>query len=287
MFVHDLHPQSGPTTGKTKLDVQGIGFNQFKYENGTRKDDTPLYVKFVDSVTGNQIGNVTEINNIENDGFQWQTPPAKDGTKAILELSLNKQNWQSVIPTEKEYSYLYYNAPVVKEVDPHYGPVKSPNDEKAIIIGENFICPKDDCSKCLVRFGDSDFGTVVPGKVLSSSQIEVYVPKYTKPDILPVEVSMNGRDFTNDHATYGFFDAFLLDVHPRLIVKKGGTRLRFKGFGFVNSESGQLKAKFLSTNGQDFVCNGNKPCSVPATFQDKGTMFAETLPQSVVKYQDG
>ena len=52
MFVHDLHPQAGPTTGGTRLEVQGIGFKQFKYENGTLRDDMPLYVKFVDQSNG-------------------------------------------------------------------------------------------------------------------------------------------------------------------------------------------------------------------------------------------
>ena len=64
----------------------------------------------------------------------------------------------------------------------------------------------------MVRFGDREFGTIQPGKVLSPTQIEVYIPKYTKPDILPVEISMNGKDFTNDKVSYGFYDAFVIDV---------------------------------------------------------------------------
>jgi len=63
-----------------------------------------------------------------------------------------------------------------------------------------------------VRFGDIEFGTIVIGRVISSSQIEVEIPKYTKPDILPVEISFNERDYTNDKVTYGFYDAFVLDV---------------------------------------------------------------------------
>ena len=80
----------------------------------------------------------------------------------------------------------------------------------------------------------------------NSNEIEVYIPKYTKPDILPVEVSMNGRDFTNDKVSYGFYDAFVIDVEPRLVSKKGGTKMTVKGFGFVNSGSGELSTKFGS-----------------------------------------
>ena len=172
-------------------------------------------------------------------------------------------------------------------IDPHFGPVKSPNDETAILYGLNFVCPQNDCSKVTVRFGDHDYGTYVPGTVLSSTSIQVHVPKYTKPDILPVEVSMNGKDYTNDHVTYGFFDAFVLSVNPRLVVKRGYTKLTVRGFGFVNSEASQLKSKFRSKEEGDLLCNQVTPCIVPAEFIDKNTMTTESLPQSTVKYSDG
>jgi hypothetical protein len=107
---------------------------------------------------------------------------------------------------------MYYNAPIIEAITPQYGPVKSPNNNKSIITGKNFECPNGDCSNVVVRFGDREFGTIQPGNVLSLTQIEVYIPKYTKPDILAVEVSMNGKDFTNDKVTYGFYDAFVIDV---------------------------------------------------------------------------
>ena len=97
----------------------------------------------------------------------------------------------------------------------------------------------------MVRFGEPDFGTLMSCKVLSTTQIEVAIPKYTKPDILQVEVSMNGRDFTNDHVTYGFYDAFVLDVQPKLISKRGGTKMNIKGFGFVDSGA-EIWSKFGS-----------------------------------------
>ena len=109
------------------------------------------------------------------------------------------------------------------------------------------------------------------------------VPKYTKPDILPVDISMNGKDYTNDKVTYGFYDAFVLDVAPRLISKRGGTKLWIRGFGFVNSGSNEISAKFGSMQGE-LDCNRNVPCTVPAKFLDKHTIQAESLPQSTVAY---
>ena len=46
---------------------------------------------------------------------------------------------------------------------------------------------------------------------------------------------MNGKDYTNDGKTYGYFDPYVLNAEPRLISVEGTTKVRIKGFGFVNS----------------------------------------------------
>lgn len=48
--------------------------------------------------------------------------------------------------------------------------------------------------------------------MLSKTQIEAKVPKYTKPDVLEVEIAMNGLDFTNDNKTYGYYDPYVIDA---------------------------------------------------------------------------
>lgn len=48
-------------------------------------------------------------------------------------------------------------------------------------------------------------------------------PQYTKPDVLKVEVTVNGESYTNDNKTYGYFDPFVLDAVPRLIATNGST----------------------------------------------------------------
>ena len=129
-------------------------------------------------------------------------------------------------------------------ISPPYGPVKSPNDETVTITGQNFNCPDTDCKDLWVRFGDADNGIFVKGNKTGPNTVECKVPKYTKPDVLPVEVTFNGQDYTNDNQTYGFFDPYILDVQPRLISAKGTTTVRLYGIGFVNSTGTFLKAKF-------------------------------------------
>lgn len=88
--MHDLHPQAGPTTGNTRVEISGIGFTQFKHDNGTIRYDQPLYAKFVEAVTGKDIGTPMTITEIDNDSFVFYTPKAVVGTQAILMLSFNK-----------------------------------------------------------------------------------------------------------------------------------------------------------------------------------------------------
>ena len=72
-----------------------------------------------------------------------------------------------------------------------------------------------------------------------------------------------------------------------LISKKGGTKMTIKGFGFVNSGSSEISSKFGSKKNGELVCDNKTPCLQPATFVDKNTIITESLPQSIVKYQDG
>ena len=61
------------------------------------------------------------------------------------------------------------------------------------------------------------------------------MPNYPQPDILPLEVSMNGEDFSNDGKEFGFFDPFVFNAKPKLISKSGNTKIKVSGFGFVDT----------------------------------------------------
>ena len=46
--------------------------------------------------------------------------------------------------------------------------------------------------------GNPDNQIKVKGEKIADDHVRAKVPKYTKPDVLPVEVSFNGQDFTHD-----------------------------------------------------------------------------------------
>jgi hypothetical protein len=114
------------------------------------------------------------------------------------------------------------------------------------------------------------------GKLISSSQIYVDIPHYTKPDVLAVAVSFNGQDFSTSVITYGYFDPYLIKVSPTLIEMKGGTNVTLSGFGFVFSDPAEIKAKFLSATGGELKCGSQSPCILPATFVSKNLIWTES-----------
>lgn len=87
----------------------------------------------------------------------------------------------------------------------------------------------------MVRFGEPDQGIFIKATYLNETFVRVKIPKYTKPDVLRVELTLNSKDYTNDKQNYGYFDPYVLNAEPRLISVEGTTIVRIKGFGFVNS----------------------------------------------------
>lgn len=103
--------------------------------------------------------------------------------------------------------------------------------------------------------------------------------------MLDVEVSMNGRDFSNNGKQFGFYDPFVLRVEPKLISKTGSTRVEIKGFGFVDSSKvGGLKVLF-DNDPSTYYCTGNKnKCVVDALYVDKNKISSPTLPFDMFRY---
>lgn len=103
------------------------------------------------------------------------------------------------------------------------------------------------------------------------------------PSVLRVELSLNGKDYTNDNQTYGFFDPYVLDVQPRLLSRDGSTKITISGFGFVDSN--QIKTKFVAAKNESASTplkisgSSNLPLK-DALFIDSNHISCFTYPQS-------
>lgn len=193
-----------------------------------------------------------------------------------MQITLNLQDWHDVYSVDTMKSYLYYAAPHITSLTPAFGHVKTTKDQIIEIAGTGFACYDDDCSELLCRFGNKPEEFIfVKAQLVSSTLIKCKVPQYTKPDVLFVEMTVNGESYTSDNKTYGYFDPFVLDAEPKLLSVDGSTHIQVKGLGFV--DSGQCKVTFDNrTNG--LTCDGGI-CEKKAVFIDKNTLNTTSFPQ--------
>jgi hypothetical protein len=158
------------------------------------------------------------------DSFGWVTPQVSSAGPALLQISLNGQDYHDVKDPQLENSFTYYASPHVLSVSPGYGHVKAAKEATLELRGSGFECFDADCSELKCRFGNSkDHYIYVLGELVSGETVKCKVPEYTKPDVLMVEVTVNGESYTSDGQTYGFFDPFVLDATPRLLATDGTT----------------------------------------------------------------
>lgn len=61
------------------------------------------------------------------------------------------------------------------------------------------------------------------------------LPQLSRPEMVEVEVSLNQKDFTNDHRNYTYYDAFVLDLVPHFGSRAGNTKISVMGFGFADT----------------------------------------------------
>lgn len=172
-------------------------------------------------------------------------------------------------------SYLYYTAPHVSSITPAFGHVKTTKDQVIEVAGTGFACYDEDCADLMCRFGNQpDEYIFTKATLASSTLIRCKVPQYTKPDVLNVEVTINGESYTSDNKTYGYFDPFVLDANPKLLSTDGSTHVQIKGLGFV--DSGQCKASYDNRT-DSLTCSGSH-CAKSATFIDKNTLNTTSFP---------
>ena len=196
-----------------------------------------------------------------------------------MQISLNDQDWQDVPQPNKTYSLQIYDSPHIDKLHPSFGKVKAKTQQYMYIEGRNFKCPDTNCSDLKVRFGDpvEHQAIYVKGTWINETFVKCKIPKYTKPDVLRVELTLNGQDYTDDKKTYGYFDPYVLDASPRLISVDGTTIVNIKGFGFVNSgETKSLENSPGNANG-GLTCQGQK-CVKDAKFIDKNNIETTTYP---------
>lgn len=280
-YTSYYYPGRGPSNGANFQRHQGIG-----YMLGRPHINDRLWVRLLSLDTRAPVTEEIEIppEDLHIDEWTWTLPPVQGAMEVMMQITLNRQNWHDVFNPENGKSYIYYAAPHVTSITPAFGHVKTTKDQIIEVGGTGFACYDDDCSDMLCRFGNTQEEFIfVKAQLASATLIRCKVPQYTKPDVLNVEITINGESYTNDNKTFGYFDPFVLDANPKLLAVDGSTLIQIKGLGFV--DSGQCKAEYDNRT-SSLTCGGAN-CARSATFIDKNTLNTTTFPQSEVRYSSG
>jgi len=150
-YISNYHPKKGPTNGGTQVNMQGYNF-MMKRPHFQDK----LWVRFVDPTSKLELAPPTRIpdSKLLQDQLEWVTPPVKAAGDALVQVSLNNQDWTDVMDTQTDSSFTIYNSPHVSQISPSYGHVKATKDVTISLIGSGFECFDSQCSDLYCRFGN-------------------------------------------------------------------------------------------------------------------------------------
>lgn len=280
-LITDFRPKSGPATGNSIIVIYGTGF----IGANETVDDLQITLRFNDTKTNNMIG-ITDCFEVSQNEVKCLTPSAPPDTQAYIELSKNGANYQPIRGiglTPSDDIYDFYLAPIIVDVSPKYGPVNPERSENITITGENFRCSDSKCPHLTCMFGTDPYPIYTPGHLVDNKHISCPIPQLSRPEVVEVEISLNGKDFTHNEFTYTYFDAFILDINPRFGNKDGGTLVSLLGFGFADTGS-ELLCRFGSAE-RPLMCSG-KPCVVQAVYVSDSEVKCRTFASSVMTYSD-
>jgi hypothetical protein len=280
-LIVDYDPKRGPSSGGTKVKFDGFGFTPFKDEEGNEVAK-PVWIR-MRMKGGAESVPPKAADYIDSYTVEWTSPPAKEGNY-FMEMSLNGQDYFPVplVDNNMAYNYEYYPGPHVTELDPAFGPTDPNANVLVSVKGINFKCPKKECDHVICRFGEDDEAIYVNGKLISENEIKCMAPKYTRPDVLPVEISLMGNQYTNDGKEYGYYAPYIWKIVPDLVSRKGNTNIVLYGYGFVNTTGTSLKVRYGQLD-KKLSCKDN--CVVKATYLDKNHIQTKTLPYNEVVYE--
>jgi len=279
-LVTDFKPKQGPKTGNATVVVYGAGFLDAEED----PDDLHVLLRF-NYTNGTYIGTGVCYDVQLNQAKCW-TPAAKAGTKAYLEITKNGVNFLKIRntgSTADDDTYLFYEAPVIIDIDPKFGPVKYDEPRNLTVNGTNFKCISTNCDELTCRYGTKPYPIYTKGYLKDDKHIICEIPNLSRPEAVEVEITLNGNDYTNDHKFYTYYDAFVLDVVPKFGKREGGTNVSAMGFGFADTGS-ELECKFGSKE-NPLLCKF-KDCIVKAKFISDTEVQCTTFAQSDIVYKN-
>ena len=209
--VVNLQPKAGPVRGGTMVRVAGEHFVAGPGLMCRFGDGAPVAARWISSVL-----------------LECTARPHPSGN-ATLDVTANGQDF-----TSSQLHFEYVAEMDVRVVVPHQGPagggtlvslVVSRLPARAAALGDAYC-----------RFDQS----LARARLVSAERVECTSPPHAV-GVVPLEISMNGLDFTEGSAVFAYRGPVIRSVHPLIGPESGGTLLTLTGEQFT---SGLLVCNF-------------------------------------------
>ena len=248
-----IYPRYGPRDGGTLVEVFGTHFLNYDQNLRCAFGSREVKAKFVSDTK-----------------LECISPPS-DVIQKKLPFSVSFNNQQNSI---EDIPYVYYETPTIFRLEPNRGP--DTGGTLVNIRGQNFnpmveIPDIDNHNDtfCVFIFSSGE-KVEQQAKVISSTECECISPPSFEDREVPVEITLNTREWTNDKTLFYYYHPpYVYTINPNVGPISGGTNVTFVGSnfedtGFVQCQFGDkiVEGEFIDKNKLACV---SPPVEKPAT----------------------
>lgn len=160
------------------------------------------------------------------------SPPSYVLRQSIVEITLNNQQY-----TDDNNIFYYYRPPYLFDINPREGPVGG--GTRIIAIGSNFR----DTGNITCKFNN----TVVPGKFLTTSEIECISPPSDGPGYVPLSVSLELEMYSQPVQYLYYEKPIIFNITPICGPDYGYTQITVFGKNFLDMGHNKVMCVFNKT----------------------------------------
>ena len=248
-----IYPRYGPKDGGTLVEVYGKDFLNYDQNLRCAFGSREVKAKYINE---NKIECVS---------------PKSDVIQKKLPFSVSFNNQQN---SKEDIPYVYYETPTVFRLEPNRGP--DTGGTLVNIRGQNFnpMVEIEDIDNhndtfCVFIFS-SGAREQQQANVISSTEVECISPPSFEDREVPVEITLNTREWTNDNTLFYYYHPpYIYSINPNIGPISGGTNVsiigsNFEDTGFVQCQFGDKVVEGEFINNNKLACV-SPPVEKPAT----------------------
>ena len=237
-----IYPRYGPKDGGTFIEVYGENFLNYDQNLRCAFGSREVKAKYI------------------SDNYLTCISPPSDVVQKKLPFSISFNNQQN---SKQDIPFVYYEYPQVFRLEPNRGP--DTGGTVVRIRGQNFnpmieIPEMSNHNDTFCKFGNL---SLTSGKVISSTEMECVSPPSFEEREVPVEISLNNREWTDDGVLFYYYHPpFVYFINPKIGPVKGGTVVTITGSNF--EDTGYVMCKFGDKYSQGtYVSQNELKCVAP------------------------